>query len=100
MVLDKKFVLTSFTVTGPTGISGNDNVECYLYPNPSSVLIHWSTSLDIQGIVVFKQNGEILIPKKSPKNNFINLGQEAPGLYFIRFFCSGDQVITKRVLID
>ena len=92
--------LASFTVTGPTGIFGNDKADFHLYPNPSSGLIHWSTSLDVQGIAVYKQNGETLILKKSPENNFINLGREAPGLYFIRFFCSGDQVITKRVLID
>jgi len=92
--------LASYTVTGPTGITGFDNAEFHLYPNPSSGLIHWSTSLDVQGLVVYKQNGETLITKKSPENNFINLEQEAPGLYLVRFFCSGDQVITKRVLID
>ncbi len=92
--------LASFMVTGPTGISGSDKAEFQLYPNPSSGLVHWSTSLDVQSIVVYKQNGEILIPGKSAEDNFINLGQEAPGLYYIRFFCSGDQVITMRVLID
>lgn len=93
-------LLASFFVTAPTGFSETIDAEFHLYPNPSSGLIQWSSDLDILGIDVYKQTGETLIRIKSPAEKSIDLGQEAPGLYLIRFYCSGDRIITKRVLID
>lgn len=92
-------VLATFTITGPTGISEENRPELHLYPNPSSGIVFWSAGPGIIGIDVYNQIGEVIITNKSPEYNYIDLSQEAPGLYLIRFLYSGDQIIMKRVLI-
>ncbi len=91
--------LATFTVTGPTGISDENRPDIYLYPNPSSGIISWSMDPGIISYDVYNQIGETIISNKSPEYKFIDLSHEAPGLYLIRFLCSGDQSIIKRVLI-
>ena len=91
--------LATFTVTGPTGISEENRPDIYLYPNPSSGIISWSMDPGIISYDVYNQIGETIISNKSPEYRFIDLSHEAPGLYLIRFLCSGDQSIIKRVLI-
>jgi len=91
--------LATFAVAGPTGISEENRPELHLYPNPSSGIVFWSAGSGIIDIDVYNQIGEVIISNKSPEYNYIDLSQEAPGFYLIRFFCSGDQSIIKRVLI-
>ena len=48
---------------------------------------------------VFNHLGESVKTYKSPESNFIDLTQEPPGLYLIRFLSSGGRSIVKRALI-
>jgi hypothetical protein len=92
-------VLATFTVINPTGVSEEYKDDLHLYPNPSSGIIYLSIDPDIITIDVFNHIGEIIISNKSPESNKLDLTQVPPGLYLIRFNCSGDQKIMKRVLI-
>jgi hypothetical protein len=91
--------LATFAVAASTSISEEIRPDIYLYPNPSSGIISWSMDPGIISYDVYNQIGETIISNKSPEYKFIDLSHEAPGLYLIRFLCSGDQSIIKRVLI-
>jgi hypothetical protein len=92
-------ILASFIVADPTGIAETNEADFHLYPNPSSGIISLSMDPGIISYDVYNQIGEVIISNKSPEYNYIDLSQNGPGLYLIRFLYSGDQIIIKRVII-
>jgi len=91
--------LATFTVSSPDGMSGSEKDAIQLYPNPGSGIIHVSTDLNILSYEVYNQEGKRIGKNGSNDFHIIDLSQESPGLYLIRFSISGDFYIIEKVLI-
>ena len=92
-------ILATFTVTGPNGTNEQERDEILLYPNPSSGIIYILSGQSINTIDIYNSEGVYINIIQSNEFNFIDLTQELPGLYLVRFLYSDNSYIIKRVLI-
>jgi hypothetical protein len=78
-----KLYLDDISVRGedPLGITGNEEIQMVVYPNPTSDLLHIQSQFPIEKVQLFCISGELL---KTELNSAINISEFAAGSYLIQ----------------
>jgi len=96
---NKDSVLATFTVYLPLGVEKTASSQLFLYPNPSSGILHFSGEERIKAVEIFDQYGRLVKKIDDPKGNSIDLSGEPEGMYYVRLRNDAHLIITKKVLI-
>jgi pimeloyl-ACP methyl ester carboxylesterase len=86
--------------SGALGVNDifNDKQELNLYPNPTHSVVNWTTSTNIDQVVVNDSNGKVLLKVTKPTANSIDMSMFTNGMYFINFYQNDTSVFTKKII--
>lgn len=77
------------------------NIVLTLYPNPVKDILHFSTEIEIDKIVVFDINGRKLLEKKLNGNHEINVQSLVKGVYLVQVFTENkEEIKTLKFIKD
>ena len=66
------------------------------YPNPTDGLIFFPSTTGIREMMVYRQNGQLV--RRAVASRSVDLGQEAPGIYFVKVISLTGEVATYRIV--
>jgi hypothetical protein len=79
-----------------TGVEDNDSDMFRVYPNPSSAVINIESSIEINGIQIFNNAGQLVIDKSVNVNQYqINVSQFEKGIYYIKLETAEGKMLRK-----
>jgi hypothetical protein len=94
-----KIECTSCDPPAPSSIENIDNIELYLYPNPSNNKIVVSSSKKIDRLEVIDIRGKLLLTEYNLQNQHtIDLTKFSSDIYFLRAITK-NQMVTKKLII-
>lgn len=77
-------MMGQFIVFDPANsIPQTDEDFFQIYPNPSSQMIEIRSSFDVTKMKIFSMNGDLVQSVLNPKDKFYDIGNLAPGIYWI-----------------
>ncbi len=91
-------VITNTAITTFTDFSSvtEMNNDIKIYPNPTTNIVHISSSKLIQSIQVYNQLGELVFTENNPSQ--INLSNFGKGVYFLRVTNIDGQISNQKVI--
>ena len=81
----------------PVGISENPANKLNLYPNPTTGIVHLSSS-DFDKAEVYNILGKLILTERNPKQ--LDLSSFANGTYIVRIFDQKQNVITNKIVLN
>ena len=80
-----------------TAVSTVIDERINLYPNPASVGFYINTGEKINTVSIYNLNGEMILSKEVIDNNFINISDLKPGVYFVKVQTENGIIVRKLI---
>ena len=90
-------VIINCTIT--IGVNEIENNNFFIFPNPATDLISWTTDKPITSIEVYSSTGALVLREGVYGKNQINISNFATGIYTLRATNSLGEVFIKQVSV-